>query len=76
MSMKDELLRRVNEDDKYKEIIGSVDDEIADGIKRTIEAFIDGLGPSLDELKKALDDPETARRVRETLKDGVIKAEE
>lgn len=49
MSVTEELLRRVQDDEKYKSIIGAVDEDVARNIELVVRTFITELAGSLPE---------------------------
>ena len=59
MRRKEDMLRQVAENDKYKTKIESVDDEIAAGIQKTIDSFVGEMATGMDEIAEAMKNPET-----------------
>ena len=62
------LKKRLQEDDKYKGALGTLDDETRVQIEEALFAFLDEAGAGLDGLQKLLEDSKARDEFIEALK--------
>lgn len=69
MGTEEDLIKRLNEDDRYQKVLETASDEMRPHIVKIVEGFMKKLAPGMDTLREQLQDPEKRRAFEEALKD-------